>query len=116
MSNHSSPEQAIKREFETYYLADELEKDWVKDIPKMAKFTAHNLRSSIGDKQISEAIVLLNLMRNDFEHPLVQAADLSHWTDWEDEPEEWAKFQMLLDQIAINLEKTIQDNLSLQMK
>jgi hypothetical protein len=103
MSNHSSPEQAIKREFETYYLVDELEKDWVKDIPKMAAITAHNLRSGIGDKQIPEAVMLLSSMRDNFEHPLVQAADLSHWTDWEDEPEEWAKFQMLLDQIAIDL-------------
>lgn len=103
MSNHSLPEQVIKREFETYYLADELNQDWAQDIPEMAAITAHHLHSGLGDKQLPETIMILNAMRDDFEHPLVQAADLSHWTDWEEEPEEWAKFQRLLDQIAINL-------------
>jgi hypothetical protein len=69
----------------------------------MAAVTARHLHSGIEDNQIPEAIMLLSLMRDNFEHPLVQSADLSYWIDWEDEPEEWAKFQMLLDQIAINL-------------
>jgi hypothetical protein len=103
MSDYSSPEQAIKQEFETYYLADELEEHWVKDIPNMAAFTANKFRLSVGDNQISETIEILRAMRDDFEHPLVQSADLSSFVEWQEEPEEWKKFQMLLDGIIASL-------------
>ncbi len=95
-------EQSIKHEFETRYLADELE-NWEQNVPEMAKFSAQQFRYDVGNDKIEETIKLLRAMRESFDHPLVQAAELSYWIDWEEQPQEWRTFQTLLDEIINNL-------------
>jgi hypothetical protein len=102
MSNCISPKQAIKYEFETRFLVDNLGKDWAQNIPMMAKAAARRIRSDIESNQIDELITLLGEMRDDFEHPLNQSANISDF-DLEESPEEWTKFQNLLNTIILNL-------------
>jgi hypothetical protein len=103
MNTFVAPEKAIRRIFETQYITDELGHDWIEDIPQMAKISAQSLYLSVGKNQAKKTCDFLQEMRNNYEHPLVLDAELSVWVDWEDEPEEWANFQMLLDEIIKQL-------------
>jgi pentatricopeptide repeat protein len=103
MSKNLEPEQAIRHIFSTQYITDELGHDWVKEIPQMAELSAQKLYSYVGQKRVKEVLSLLKEMRDNFEHPLILDAELSCWVDWEEEPGQWADFQMLLDEIIKNL-------------
>jgi 2,4-dienoyl-CoA reductase-like NADH-dependent reductase (Old Yellow Enzyme family) len=102
MNNCISTNQAIKYEFETRFLVDDLRENWAQDIPVMAKLSSQRLRADIEVNQVDEAITLLGEMRDDFEHPLNQSANISDF-DLEESPEEWTKFQSLIDEIILNL-------------
>jgi hypothetical protein len=102
MSNYISPKQAIKYEFETRFLVNELGKDWAQDIPMMATSASRRIRADIESNQVDEVIKLLGEMRDKFEHPLNQSANISDF-DLEESPEEWTKFQSLLNTIILNL-------------
>jgi hypothetical protein len=97
------PEQSIRHIFTTQYITDELGHEWAKDIPEMAAISAQKLYSYVGKNQAKEVRNLLQEMRSNYEHPLVLDAEMSAWVDWEDEPEQWKDFQILLDEIIKNI-------------
>jgi hypothetical protein len=68
----------------------------------MATSAARRIRADIESNQVDEAIMLLGEMRDNFEHPLNQSANISDF-DLEESPEEWTKFQSLLNTIILNL-------------
>jgi hypothetical protein len=103
MKTFIEPEKAIKHIFSTQYLTDELGPSWTKDIPEMATVSAQKLYSYVGKDQSEKLRNLLQEMHNNYGHPLVLDAELSAWVDWEDEPEQWADFQRLLDEIMKNI-------------
>jgi len=95
-----TPEEALRREFGTHYLADEMPAftpDFVEGIlPRWARASATRLG---GDPDAM--LRLLNMLRATPNDPLVETLSDSSGVDWH---EEWATFVAILTYIAASIE------------
>lgn len=103
------PAQAIENEFVARYQIDELPLPWTEKSLKgelrwKAWASSVRLRQTVAPERIPEVITILQAMRDDPQHPLVQEIGASTLMIWSDEPENWRVFQHLQDLIITDLQ------------
>ena len=107
MAQQQELEAAIRSEFSSHYLPEELPPQWnetflSRDVPRRAEKSAKRLRHAVGATRVQELAALLRDVASSPKHPLVDMISDTTAIDWTTE-EDWPILQALLLSIATQL-------------
>jgi hypothetical protein len=109
MRQPSSPHQAIENEFGCYYLGDELpplQSDAFRaSLPQRTWTSAIRLREAVGEDRVGDLIRALESLKTTPDGILMGEIESATLIGWTDDPQDWAVFQGLVDQIIDFLRK-----------
>lgn len=109
MRQFQSPQEALDQEFSCYYNGDEIgfvrSESFCATLPQRAWASARRLRHAVGENRLPELIDVLESLKAEPHGPLMCKLMEGSLTWWTDDPQDWAVFQALVDQIIEFLRK-----------
>lgn len=95
--------KALEHEFVCYFNGDELpvvhSEAFLASVPQRAWASAHRLRRAVGEDKVAELIDVLQALKEEPDGTLMSVIAARSLVGWQDDPQDWAVFQKLLDQL-----------------
>ena len=103
MGQTLDPRKALEQEFVCYWNGDELpavqSEAFLSSLPQRAWASAHRLRRAVGEDRVGELLDVLRSLKEEPGGVLMSVIAGRSQISWQDDPQDWAVFQRVVDQL-----------------